>query len=281
MKTGVVLEGGAMRGLFTAGVLDIFLDHEIQVDGILGVSAGAVFGVNYLSKQRGRVLRYNKRFNQDKDYMGVRPLLRTGDIINREYAYERVPEQLDVFDWKTFRESGVPFYAGVTNLDTGKPDYFQVKDVAEQMDILRASASMPFVTKPVQIGNGRYLDGGVSDSVPYQKMFEMGYDRLILVLTRDGNYEKKPLPERLVRMAYRHYPGFRDDLLYRHEAYNRCMKEIRELEKTGRVFAIRPAVPVEVKKLERDPEKLQGVYDLGIAAATERMDALKRWLKEI
>ena len=270
-----------MRGLFTAGVLDIFLDHGIQVDGILGVSAGAVFGVNYLSKQRGRVLRYNKRFNQDKDYMGVRPLLRTGDIINREYAYERVPEQLDVFDWKTFRESGVPFYAGVTNLDTGKPDYFQVKDVAEQMDILRASASMPFVTKPVQIGNGRYLDGGVSDSVPYQKMFEMGYDRLILVLTRDGNYEKKPLPERLVRMAYRHYPGFRDDLLYRHEAYNRCMKEIRELEKTGRVFVIRPAVPVEVKKLERDPEKLQGVYDLGIAAATERMDALKRWLKEI
>ena len=280
MKTGMVLEGGAMRGLFTAGVLDIFLDHEIQVDGILGVSAGAVFGVNYLSKQRGRVLRYNKRFNQDKDYMGVRPLLRTGDIINREYAYERVPEQLDVFDWKTFRESGVPFYAGVTNLDTGKPDYFQVKDVAEQMYILRASASMPFVTKPVQIGNGRYLDGGVSDSVPYQKMFEMGYDRLILVLTRDGNYEKKPLPERLVRMAYRHYPGFRDDLLYRHEAYNRCMKEIRELEKTGRVFVIRPAVPVEVRKLERDPEKLQGVYDLGIAAATEQMDALKRWLKE-
>ena len=280
MKTGMVLEGGAMRGLFTAGVLDIFLDHEIQVDGILGVSAGAVFGVNYLSKQRGRVLRYNKRFNQDKDYMGVRPLLRTGDIINREYAYERVPEQLDVFDWKTFRESGVPFYAGVTNLDTGKPDYFQVKDVAEQMDILRASASMPFVTKPVQIGNGRYLDGGVSDSVPYQKMFEMGYDRLILVLTRDGNYEKKPLPERLVRMAYRHYPGFRDDLLDRHEAYNRCMKEIRELEKTGRVFVIRPAVPVEVRKLERDPEKLQGVYDLGIAAATEQMDALKRWLKE-
>lgn len=276
----MVLEGGAMRGLFTAGVLDIFLDHEIQVDGILGVSAGAVFGVNYLSKQRGRVLRYNKRFNQDKDYMGIRPLLRTGDIINREYAYERVPEQLDVFDWKTFRESGVPFYAGVTNLDTGKPDYFQVKDVAEQMDILRASASMPFVTKPVQIGNGRYLDGGVSDSVPYQKMFEMGYDRLILVLTRDGNYEKKPLPERLVRMAYRHYPGFRDDLLYRHEAYNRCMKEIRELEKTGRVFAIRPAVPVKVRKLERDQEKLQGVYDLGIAAATERMDALKRWLKE-
>ena len=280
MKTGMVLEGGAMRGLFTAGVLDIFLDHAIQVDGILGVAAGAVFGVNYLSKQRGRVLRYNKRFNQDKDYMGVRPLLRTGDIINREYAYERVPEQLDVFDWKIFRESGVPFYAGVTNLDTGKPDYFQVKDVAEQMDILRASASMPFVTKPVQIGNGRYLDGGVSDSVPYQKMFEMGYDRLILVLTRDGNYEKKPLPERLVRMAYRHYPGFRDDLLYRHEAYNRCMKEIRELEKTGRVFVIRPAVPVEVRKLERDPEKLQGVYDLGIAAATERMDALKRWLKE-
>ena len=276
----MVLEGGAMRGLFTAGVLDIFLDHEIQVDGILGVSAGAVFGVNYQSKLRGRVLRYNKRFNQDKDYMGVRPLLRTGDINNREYAYERVPEQLDVFDWKTFRESGVPFYAGVTNLDTGKPDYFQVKDVAEQMDILRASASMPFVTKPVQIGNGRYLDGGVSDSVPYQKMFEMGYDRLILVLTRDGNYEKKPLPERLVRMAYRHYPGFRDDLLYRHEAYNRCMKEIRELEKTGRVFVIRPAVPVEVRKLERDPEKLQGVYDLGIAAATERMDALKRWLKE-
>lgn len=152
MKTGLVLEGGAMRGMYTAGVLDVFMEQGITFDGVIGVSAGALFGVNLLSKQAGRVIRYNKRFNADPNYLGLRPLLRTGNIVDTDYAYNRVPRTLDVFDDETYRASGVPFYAVVTNIETGEAEYIKVDSVFEQMDVLRASGSMPFVSKPVEIG---------------------------------------------------------------------------------------------------------------------------------
>ena len=185
MKTGLVLEGGAMRGMYTAGVLDVMLDEDIHVDGVIGVSAGVLFGVNYLSKQRGRSIRYNKRFNGDKRYMGMHSLFTTGNIVNTEFAYYTVPYELDVFDDETFMNSGVPFYAVVTNMQTGKPEYMQIHSVFDQMEVLRASASMPLVSKPVYLDGVPYLDGGIADSIPYEKMMEMGYDRIIVVLTRD------------------------------------------------------------------------------------------------
>ena len=159
MKVGLVLEGGAMRGMYTAGILDIMLDQNICVDGVIGVSAGVLFGVNYLSKQRGRSIRYNKRFNGDKRYMGIHSLLTTGNIVNTEFAYYTVPYELDVFDDETFRKSGIPFYAVVTNMQTGKPEYIQIHSVLEQMEVLRASASMPLVSKPVYLDGVPYLDG--------------------------------------------------------------------------------------------------------------------------
>ena len=146
MKTGLVLEGGAMRGMYTGGVMDIMMDHNIRFDGIIGVSAGALLGVNYLSGQRGRVIRYNKKYNGSKEYMGLLPLIKEGNIVSTRYAYDRVPRLYDVFDNETFKASGVDFYAVVTNLQTGQPEYMQVKDVYEQMDVLRASGSMPFVS---------------------------------------------------------------------------------------------------------------------------------------
>ena len=167
MKTGLVLEGGAMRGMYTAGVMDRMMDHDIHFDGVIGVSAGALFGVNYLSHQRGRVIRYNKKYNGHKDYMGLLPLLKEGNIVSTRYAYDRVPRLFDVFDNEAFKASGTDFHAVVTNLQTGQPEYMQVKDVYEQMDVLRASGSMPFVSKPVQIDGQYYLDGGLSDSIPF------------------------------------------------------------------------------------------------------------------
>ena len=168
MKIGLVLEGGAMRGMFTAGVLDTFLDNDIKMDSVVGVSAGALFGVNYLSGQKGRVIRYNKKFNKDKNYMGLRPLLREGNIVSTKYAYEDVPKTLDPFDDEAYKKSKVPFYAVVTNVATGNPEYIQIHSVFEQMDTLRASGSMPFVSKPVAIGDKKYLDGGIADSIPFE-----------------------------------------------------------------------------------------------------------------
>ena len=174
MKIGLVLEGGAMRGMFTAGVLDTFLDNDIKMDSVVGVSAGALFGVNYLSGQKGRVIRYNKKFNKDKNYMGLRPLLREGNIVSTKYAYEDVPKTLDPFDDEAYKKSKVPFYAVVTNVATGNPEYIQIHSVFEQMDTLRASGSLPFVSKPVTIGKNQYLDGGIADSIPFEWLAGQG-----------------------------------------------------------------------------------------------------------
>ncbi|MCD8085214.1 MAG: patatin family protein [Clostridiales bacterium] len=279
MKTGLVLEGGAMRGMYTAGVLDTFLLHRIQVDGVVGASAGALFGVNYLSKQAGRVIRYNKRFNSDPNYMGLRPLLREGNIVNTKYAYEDVPRKLDAFDDEAFRASGIPFYAVVTELESGQPEYLQIKSVLEQMDVLRASASMPFVSKPVALGGKRYLDGGVSDSIPFAWMAAQGYEKLIVVLTRDADYRKKSMPRALSRLMYRNYPRFQERLLTRHTAYNASVEALTGLEKSGRVFVIRPSETISIGRLEKNPDRLQAVYDLGRKDAEGQLALLKEYLR--
>lgn len=198
MKTGLVLEGGAMRGMYTAGALDVLLENDINFDGIIGTSAGAVFGVNFLSRQDGRVIRYNCRFNGDRNYMGIKPLLKSGDFFNTEYAYYKVPNELDIFDDEAYQKSGVPFYATVTDVKTGKPEYLKVESVLRDMEMLRASASMPFISKPVIIGGRAYLDGGISDSIPFEHFSEMGYKKQVVILTRDMNYRKKPMNKLLI-----------------------------------------------------------------------------------
>mgnify|MGYP000458917654 FL=1 len=204
----LVLEGGAMRGMYTAGVLDCFMDHDISFDAVIGVSAGALFGVNLLSKQRGRVIRYNKRFNSDKNYMGIRPLLREKNIVSTKYAYDTVPRELDPFDDEEYKKSDIPFYAVVTNIRTGKPEYVQIKSVFDQMDVLRASGSMPVVSKPVKLGHEWYLDGAVTDSIPYEHMLDMGYDRVVVVLTKPADYIKNLCQGYLHRYTKSVFRGF-------------------------------------------------------------------------
>lgn len=277
MKIGLVLEGGAMRGMYTAGVLDTLMDCGIRADEVVGVSAGALFGVNYLSGQRGRAIRYNKKFNSDPNYLGLLPLLREGNIVSTEYAYDIVPHSLDRFDDETYKASGVPFFAVATNVRTGLPEYIRIESVFEQMDVLRASGSLPMVSQPVTIGDQQYLDGGISDSIPYHWMADRGCDRLIVVLTRDAGYRKKKAA-RAVELYRLRYPAVARQLMTRHTRYNWCIEELHRWEQDGRAFVICPSAPITIGSLEHDPEKLQQVYDQGIRDMGNRMDALRAYL---
>ncbi len=278
MKVGLVLEGGAMRGMFTAGVLDVLLAQKIRVDGIVGVSAGALFGVNLPSHQPGRVIRYNKRFNSDKNYMGLRPLLREGNIVSTQYAYHDVPRKLDLFDDEAYQASGIPFYAVVTNLESGQAEYLRLESVLQQMDILRASASMPFVSRPVDWQGKLYLDGAIADSIPYRWMAQQGYDKLIVVLTRDAAYRKKPMNRLLCALRYGKWPAFQKKLLQRHQMYNRSIAELAQWEGRGEAFVIRPSRQIQIGHIESNPEKLQSVYDLGLKDAKSCINRLKEYL---
>ena len=278
MKTGLVLEGGAMRGMFTAGVLDTFLAAGVKADEVVGVSAGALFGVNYLSGQTGRAVRYNKRFNGDKNYMGLRPLLKEGNLFSTSYAYDLVPRKLDPFDDEAFQNSGVPFYAVVTNVDTGEAEYVQVKSVFEQMDVLRASGSMPFVSRPVEWEGRRYLDGGIADSIPFEWMAARGCDKLVVVLTREEGYRKTPMNGALLRLLGRRYPAIARRLAARHTDYNRALAELERWQAEGRAFVIRPSEKTPISRIETDPDKLQQVYDLGLADGQAALPALKAYL---
>ena len=278
MKTCLVLEGGAMRAMYTAGALDVFYNAGIQFDGIIGVSAGAAFGVNYLSRQPGRVIRYNKRFNADHHYMGLIPLLKTGNIVDTEYAYEKVPRELDPFDGDTFDASGVPFWAVVTNVKTGQPEYIRLEHAMAQMDVIRASASMPFVSQPVKIVGKLYLDGGVADSIPFRAAEKLGFDRVAVILTRDKSYVKKPMNPKPIDLWYKHYPALAEQLKNRHNVYNNALRELLNWEQQGKAWVLHPSQPIEIGRLERRSDKLQAVYDLGTGDAQVALDSLRTYL---
>lgn len=279
MKVGLVLEGGAMRGMFTAGVLDVFMEQGIAVDCVAGVSAGALFGVNYLSGQKGRVIRYNKRFNGDKNYLGIRPLLREGNIVNTKYAYEEVPRRLDPFDNEAYMKSPTDFYAVVTNVETGEPEYIQIKNPFEQMDVLRASGSMPIVSKLVTVGEKQYLDGGISDSIPFQWLYEQGCDKLVVILTRDMEYRKKPMSKLPIRLFLKKYPKIAERLRNRHTAYNDAVEILKQWEQEGKAFVIRPSKTLEIERIEKDPDKLQAVYDQGRKDGMLSLTKLRNYLE--
>ena len=279
MKVGLVLEGGAMRGMYTAGVLDTFLENNIEVNGIIGVSAGVLFGVNYLSKQKGRVIRYNKRFINDRRYMGLWSLLTTGNIINKEFSFYEVPQKLDVFDNDTFMKSKIDFWATVTNMETGNAEYIKLDDLFAQMEVLRATSAMPYVSKIVELENGEYLDGGISDSIPVEKCKELGFDKVIVVLTRPLDYRKRKPKEFLAKTYYRKYPKFAKTLNNRYKMENETVEKIIDMENKKEIFVIRPTRLVKVKRIEKDPNKLQEMYELGIEDAKNSLEKLNEYIK--
>ena len=280
MKIGLVLEGGAMRGMYTSGVLDAFHDENLKFSDIIGVSAGTLFGVNFLSKQRGRAIRYNKRFSKKLNYMGLYSLITSKNIINKDFAFYKVPFELDVFDNEEYKKSNTNFYATVTNVETGEPEYILLKDVFEQMELLRATSAMPFVSEIVEIDGKKYLDGGVSDSIPFEKCKELGVDKVVVVLTRDINYRKKKHSDKFHQMFYKKYPKFIEVASNRYKNYNESVEKLIELEKKGEIFVIRPSETITIGRLEKDPDKLQSVYELGYNDARKVMDKLIKYMSE-
>jgi len=266
-KVGLVLEGGAMRGMYTAGVLDTFMDEGVKVDGIIGVSAGALFGPNYFSKQRGRVIRYNKRFCRDHRYMSFLSFFLTGNLVNRKFAFYDVTTKYDIFDNESFMENNTGYYVTVTNVETGKAEYLEVSDIMKEMEKLRASSAIPGVSKVVEVDGKKYLDGGISDSIPVLQCKSMGYDKIIVVLTRPIDYRKAPMAKnmtKLIEAKYKKYPRFIETMKNRYQVYNETVDTINDMESKGEIFVIRPSEAIHLKTVERNPDNLQGVYDLGV-----------------
>jgi len=282
-KIGLVLEGGAMRGMYTAGVLDVFMDNNIHFDGIIGVSAGALFGPNYFSKQRGRVIRYNKRFCKDRRYMSLINFVLTGNAINKKFAFYDVTTKYDIFDNETFIKNNTGYYVTATNVETGKAEYLEVKDILNDMEMLRATSAIPLVSRMVKINDKKYLDGGVSDSIPVDKCKKLGYEKIVVVLTRPIEYRKEILSSKklkLVNIRYKKYPNLIKTMKNRHKEYNKTIEKIIDMENKKEIYVIRPSESINVKVIERDPKKLQEVYELGIRDAKSNIKNLKEYLKD-
>ncbi|MBQ1550551.1 MAG: patatin family protein [Bacilli bacterium] len=281
MKVGLVLEGGALRGIYTAGVLDVLLKNNVKVDKIIGVSAGALFGVNYKSNQPGRALRYNLKYCNNKNYMSYHSLLTTGNIVNKEFCFDKLVNELDPFDFDTFSNNKIDFYATVTNVETGKAEYHLIKDLRNEKDseYLRASGSMPFISQIVEIDGKKYLDGAIADSIPIDKMLTMSVDKIIVVPTRPIDFRRRKKTTILNKLKYKKYPLFADKLSNRYKMYNEEVERIIDLENQGKVFVIRPSRFVNIKRLEKNPEIIQEMYDLGVSDTKSKLKELKKYLE--
>lgn len=281
MKTGLVLEGGGKRGIYAAGVLDVLLENNIWADGLIGTSAGAVNGCSYVSNQYERNLRYNIRFAKEKRYMSIYSLITTGNVVGTDFAYNILPNKLEVFDYDAFEKSPVAYYVTCSNVETGKAEYIQCKSLrGKNMDYLRASASLPYVSQIVEIDGKKYLDGGICDSIPLKAFQNMGYEKNLVVLTRPKGYIKKPENNLLANLYYRKYPAFVTALRNRYAVYNRTLKYIEQQENQGNILVLRPSESIRVGRMEQDPERLKQMYELGKNDAGQMLDAIASFLSK-
>ena len=283
MKTGLIMEGGAMRGMFTAGVLDVLMENGLVTDGAIGVSAGAVFGCNYKSHQIGRVIRYNTEYCNDKRYASFKNLVKPGNLYSEQFCYHEVPEKLDPFNEAAFAASPMDFFVVCTDVKTGEPIYHKCrKGDAEDVLWMEASASMPLAAKIVKIGHYGLLDGGVADSIPVRFFESIGYKRNLIILTQPKGYIKKKnkfLPA--IRAKYFRYPAFVEAVADRHERYNETLSYISMLEQAGKDYVIRPPIPLEIGAMERDPAQLRRVYETGRAVAQIQVEKIRDFLNAV
>lgn len=279
-KTGLVLEGGAMRGMYTAGILDVFMEQGIRFDGVIGVSAGAICGCSYVSGQAGRTIRYNKKYCTDKRFMSFYSFFTTGDLVGEKFCYHEIPEELDPYDNEAFKKSDTDFYVTCTNLETGEPEYILLKDMFRDIDYMRASASMPYVSRIVEMGGKKLLDGGCSDSVPVKAFMDLGYEKNVVIQTRPREYRKKDEKKGLARILYRKYPKFVKTLESRAKNYNCQMEEIEKMEEEGKIFVIRPSRPLEIGRMSHDVKEIIRAYERGRSDAFDCLEQMKKWLEE-
>lgn len=279
MKLGITMEGGASRTVFSCGVTDAFLEEGIMPDYFVGVSAGIAYGVSYLSGQKGRNLKITQKYMHDKRYMGVRYLLKSRNFYNIPFVFEEIPNKLEAFDFEAFEAFPGKVEACVTNLHSGKAEYLEVPRQDDKFKVLVASCALPILFQPVKVGKHYYLDGGVSDSIPYLHAMEEGCDKNIVILTRERSYVKKQERAGGISMKlYKKYPNIVEDLRTRPERYNECMKDLAKREAAGEVFVIAPENTFGIGRTESNPDKLTMLYEEGYRQAKSQMADLKRYL---
>jgi len=275
----LILEGGGMRGAFTAGVLDFFLEHDLLFSDVYGVSAGACQACSYLSGQKGRGLRVWVNYLRDARFCSLSSLIRTGDLFNAAFNYDLLPNRFDPIDYSAFQQRSPSFVCVVTNVRTGQAEYIPIPDLQKGLAVVQASASLPLISNMVSINGQKYLDGGVADPIPLARSMADGHTRHVLILTQPESYRKSPnkaLP--LIRLKYAAYPAFIQIMQSRHLLYNRTLEEIAKAERNGTVFVIRPEITPDVRRIERNPRKLEALYRHGQQVAQARYDALKQFL---
>lgn len=282
MASGLVLEGGAMRGLFTAGVLDVLMKNNVTFDAAVGVSAGAAFGVNMKSKQIGRVLRYNLRFAGKPYYASWKSWRRSGNLYAENFCFHIIPEKLDVFDKKTFMANPMEFWCVATDAATGKPVYHKLRDAGYvDLEWIRASSSIPFFAHPVAIKGHYYFDGGVSDSVPYDFLVKNNFDKKVVITTQPKEYRKKQsklFP--IEKVILREYPAVLKKLATRAEDYNAVLDEIQRDEDNGETFVIGPPYSLNIGTVESDKDEIKRVYEIGRKEAEKVLPELVGYLKD-
>ncbi len=282
-NTALVLEGGGFRGMFTSGVLDALLAQQLAFPYVIGVSAGAAYGISYVSGQFGRNKEVNLKYTADPRYMSWRNLLRKGNLFDWDFVYGEVPDKLVPFDYTSFFNTSTEFVVGVTNVQSGKAEYLSTSDMGreELLAAITASSSLPFVSKMARLNGQLYMDGGLADSIPIVQALKKGNDRAVVVLTRDASYRKKAAKgQRLIRLAYRKYPRLVDAIVTRAERYNQTLDYLQQLEADGKVFIIRPYEPMPVSRIENNPQKLDALYQVGYEHLLAQLDALQEWLKQ-
>ena len=278
-KTGLVLEGGGLRGIFTAGVLDFFLEKNIEFDGCIGVSAGSCHACSYLSKQYKRAFNVSVDYLDDKRYCSMHSLITTGDLFGVDFVYGEIPNKLNPIDNEAFMKSRTRFQAVITNCRTGEAEYPDVKDFRTDTVYIRASSSLPFLSKMVKINGKLYLDGGVSDSIPIKKSIENGNTKNIIIMTRDKKYRKKQSKlGKISAIRYKKYPKFVELMNTRFSRYNEILEYIYELERQGKVFIIQPETSLNLGRIEKNREKLTNVYNIGYKEAEKRYSAMMEYL---
>ncbi|MEF2576200.1 MAG: patatin family protein [Eisenbergiella sp.] len=280
-RAGLVLEGGAMKGVYTAGVLDFFLDAGIDFEKCYGVSAGACCMCSYLSKQRGRALATMTDYLNDKDYWGLSSFLRTGDLFNVQMCYHDIPEKLNLFDYEAFDKNPSRGYAVVTNIETGFAEYIPLQEMHRDIEVVRASASMPFVSRNVDIGGKMYLDGGLADSIPILHAVTDGCRKNVVVMTKEEGYWRSPMRHAgAARLKYAKYPKVYELIKNRHNTYNETLRYIYEQVEEGTVFLIQPRYKSDVSRTEKDASKLRALYEEGYEEAASRKEELLAFLGE-
>lgn len=278
-KVGLVVEGGGLRAMYAAGVLDALLETNIHFDAVIGVSAGAIHGASFVSGQKGRSLRYTLRYCKGDELFGLKNLIKTGSFMNNEFCYHTLPDKLDPYDHAAFRERNIPFYVVTSNIETGEPEYFRMTDMLRQIDLLQASASLPYISQPVKWQGKKLLDGGCLDPVPLSFMQSLGFERNVVVLTQKSAVRKKDKDAILSPLFYRKYPNFVRSFKETGPKFNKFLSTL-PAESDDKVFVIRPSEVLSTPRLTHDPEKIRSTYDLGYRNGMDRTAALADWIAQ-